>query len=95
MNGDERELRFVEDDVSRGDHLASGEVEASVPLVVWWIAQKSTWYRACTELVLSGRRHVGEAEAPEDAQIIIGWCCTKQQLKWRHSTCSSTWPAIK
>jgi hypothetical protein len=57
--------------MTRGDHLASSKIETPITLVIHQVAEEGTRCRARAELVRRSGRHVGEAEAAEDTQVIV------------------------
>ena len=49
---------------------------------------------ACGELVRRSGDHVGEAQAPEDAELVVGWCDAEQQVVRSRSARGATGAAV-
>lgn len=67
--------------MSRDDDTPSGEIKAAITLMRGGIANEGTSDRARCQLVGSGRREVGIAEAPKDAKVLeIGRAAVKNAI---------------
>lgn len=70
----ERERRFIEHDVARGEDTACRGLVATVATMIRRVAEEDAGHGAWAELVWRGGGHVGVAQRAEDAELgVVGW----------------------
>jgi len=81
--------------VSGDQDAASGEVKASVPLVVRGVTEEHTTSRAGRQLVRSGGGGVRVTRTPEDPKVVVAMRDTEKSVVWSGSYKSSGRKAVK
>ena len=79
-NGQIRKLGLIKNYVPRHNHTPGVQIETTVPLVLPGISKKNTAYRARGQFMWRGGIYIREAQAPKDAQAIIGRVHTVQAM---------------
>jgi hypothetical protein len=69
---------IVKDDVTRDDNAVGGEVQKSIPLVVWGVAKEDAAGGARRKLMRGGSGSVRVAGTAEHAEVVVGGGCAVQ-----------------
>jgi hypothetical protein len=70
--GGKREVRLVENNVTRDEDSVGGEVKTPIPVMIGRVAEEDTTSGARGELMRSSRSEIGIASAPEDTKMVVG-----------------------
>ena len=70
--GGKREVRLVENDVTRDEDSVGGKVKTPISLMIGRVTEEDTVSGARGELMRSSGSEIGIASAPEDTKMIIG-----------------------
>jgi hypothetical protein len=74
----EREVKFIEDDVTRDEDSTSREVQTPVPLIIRGLPKEGTTSRSRRKLVRGGGIKIRIASTPEHVKMIIGGIYAKK-----------------
>jgi hypothetical protein len=69
--GGKKEIRLVENNVTRDEDYVGGEVKTLIPLMVGGVAKEDTASGARGELMRSSGCEIGVASAPEDTKMVV------------------------
>ena len=90
----EREVLFIKDNVTRGDHPVRRDVVAAIATVVRGVADEYTECGAGVELVVRGSCEVREAATPEHAKLVIGRFDAEEEGERCSGAGGATWPPV-
>jgi hypothetical protein len=69
--GGKREIRLVENDVTRDEDSVGGEVKTLIPLLVGGVTEEDTASGARGELMRSSGSEIGVESAPDDTKMVV------------------------